>query len=146
MPDQTQAILIESDIKRLVERFYTRVREDELLGPIFNAKIPEEHWPQHLGHIQDFWSSVFLKTGRFKGNPLATHARLPGLTPAHFTRWLALFEDTAETVLEPRAASQFAEMANRIGRSLQMGIAVQHHTSGQEDSPFAHMGVQPPLK
>lgn len=135
--------MTEDDIKRLVESFYRRVREDELLGPIFNAKIPEENWPQHLIHIQGFWSSVFLKTGRFEGNPLAKHARLSGLTPAHFARWLELFKDTAETVLEPSAASQFTVMANRIGASLQMGIAVQHQKTGQFDSPFADMGLKP---
>ena len=142
MTDKSPAELTEDDIRRLVEHFYARVRRDELLGPVFNAKIPEGHWPQHLSHIQDFWSSVFLKSGRFNGNPLAKHILLSGLTPAHFTHWLELFQDTAETVLDPTSAIQFAAMANRIGKSLQLGIAVHHERSGESDGPFAQMGVR----
>jgi hypothetical protein len=33
-------------------------------------------------------------TGRYPGNPMAAHLPL-GLGPAHFARWLALFEATA---------------------------------------------------
>jgi len=52
----------EADIKRLVHVFYGDVRKDAMLAPIFATKIPEDHWPAHMAHICDFWSSVFLQT------------------------------------------------------------------------------------
>ena len=36
----------DEDLQRLVDRFYARVREDELIGPIFNSAIGD--WPEHL--------------------------------------------------------------------------------------------------
>jgi hypothetical protein len=32
---------------------------------------------QHLATLVDFWSSVGLKTGRYRGNPQAAHRPLP---------------------------------------------------------------------
>ena len=52
-------------INRLVRGFYARVREDALIGPIFNSRITE--WEPHLQRMCDFWSSVALLTGRYHG-------------------------------------------------------------------------------
>lgn len=140
--DEIKKAVTEEDIGRLVQSFYARVRKDDLLGPIFKSKISDDHWPKHMDHIQDFWSSVFLKTGRYTGNPLLKHAQLSGLTPEHFIHWLALFKDTAEKSLEPNISIEFITMANRIGLSLQMGLAFQHAQSGQADSPFKSFGIE----
>ncbi|MDG2520694.1 group III truncated hemoglobin [Caulobacter segnis] len=59
----------EDQLPALMERLYARAREDEALGPVFSGAI--EDWPHHLGVPADFWSSVMLTTGRFKGNPMA---------------------------------------------------------------------------
>ncbi len=44
MMKETKGILSLDDIKRLVDTFYEKVREDELIGPIFNEKILDR-WP-----------------------------------------------------------------------------------------------------
>lgn len=113
----------EAMIRELVHAFYARVRRDPALGPIFDGEIGDG-WDAHLAKLCDFWSSVMLMTGRFKGQPMAVHARLPDIGPAHFERWLALFAETAEAVCPPAAAALFAEKAQMIARSLQLGIAV----------------------
>jgi hemoglobin len=41
-------------ISRLVRGFYARVRTDELLGPVFAARIA--NWEPHLQRMCDFWS------------------------------------------------------------------------------------------
>src|SRR5687767_2738790 len=69
-------------IEMLVHAFYGRVREHEILGPIFNARIDD--WPEHLAKLCDFWSSVTLMTGRFKGSPMAAHSRAPEIEMDHF--------------------------------------------------------------
>ena len=67
----------EDGIRRLVDEFYARVRADTELAPIFNRAIPGD-WGLHLATMRDFWSSVMLTTGRYKGNPVAVHLRSGG--------------------------------------------------------------------
>jgi hemoglobin len=108
-------------IARLVDRFYERVREDALLGPVFAARVAD--WTAHLDRMRSFWSSVALMTGSYHGQPMRLHAPLP-IDAAHFDRWLALFETTAHEVCPPEAAQHFLERARRIAESLELGIAI----------------------
>ena len=68
----------EEDIRRFVARFYEAVREDTELGPIFEARIGSA-WDAHLERMVDFWSTVLLASGRYRGNPLETHRTIAGL-------------------------------------------------------------------
>jgi len=107
-------------IERLVRRFYEKVREDALLGPVFAARIRD--WEPHLQRMCAFWSSVALMSGRYHGNPMTKHLPLP-VDAAHFDRWLALFEETARDVCPPNAEAHFVERARRIAESIELGIA-----------------------
>jgi hemoglobin len=109
-------------IQSLVHTFYARVRQDPLIGPIFNAAVAD--WDHHLDKLCGFWSSVMLMTGRYKGTPMKVHAELPNLSRHHFECWLGLFRQTAlDTCPEP-AALAFIDRAERIAESLQLGIAL----------------------
>lgn len=112
--------ITEVEIQELVRRFYAKVRQDPMIGPVFEAKV--EDWDHHLSKLADFWSSVMLTTGRYKGNPMLAHLRLKTVTPAHFDRWLALFAETAAEIFPPDAAREFIARAENIGRSLQLGM------------------------
>lgn len=112
----------EAMIETLVHRFYARVRQDELLGPVFEQHISD--WGPHLQRMCAFWSSVALMTARYHGNPMAKHSPL-AVDAEHFDRWLALFEDTAREVCPSAAADHFVERAQRIAQSLELGIAIQ---------------------
>lgn len=114
--------ITEAMIKVLVHTFYARVRSDPLLGPIFNRAI--EDWDAHLDKLCAFWSSVTLMTGRYKGAPMKVHADLPEIAPAHFERWLALFQAAAIRTCPAEAAQLFVNCANRIAQSLQLGVAL----------------------
>ncbi len=70
--------------------FYARIRQDEVLGPIFNGLITD--WDQHLAKLVDFWSAILRRTARFSGAPMPKHAALPGLSLELFERWLGLFQ------------------------------------------------------
>jgi len=121
--------ITEPMIRTLVETFYGRVRQDPQLAPIFNREV--EDWDAHLAKLADFWSSVMLMTGRFKGRPMAAHAAVGDITPEHFGHWLALFAATAGEVCPPAAAALFAERARMIGRSLEMGLAISRAPAPQ---------------
>jgi hemoglobin len=81
------------DIVLFVDSFYSKVNQDELIGPIFDAVITD--WNPHLAKMYDFWNAVLFGVAGFKGNPFAMHAPLP-LQKVHFERWLLLFEQTID--------------------------------------------------
>jgi hemoglobin len=111
----------EGMIRDLVHRFYARVREDAELGPIF-ARVIGQDWDAHLAKMCDFWSSVMLMTGRYKGTPMIAHMRLKMVQPRHFERWLALFGQTAAEECPHDIALLFTGRAENIARSLQAGM------------------------
>src|SRR5215212_1425975 len=120
-----QGMVTEDDIASLVEAFYAKVHRDPQLGPIFAGAIGDDGWADHLATLRDFWSSVMLTSGRYKGAPLAVHMRLSGLTPGLFDRWLALFGETCDELFEPRRAGAFRAKAARIAQSLLLGLSRQ---------------------
>ena len=115
------ASIDEAGLARLVDAFYARVRADAELGPIFNRAIDD--WPEHLGKLTAFWSSVMLTSGRYKGQPVAAHLKhRDSITPELFARWLALWGQTARELMAPEAAAALEEKAGRIAESLQLAL------------------------
>ncbi len=124
----------EQMIQQLVHGFYAGIRKDPALGPIFNRVIGD-NWDVHLARMCDFWSSVMLMTGRFKGTPMVAHARIPEIRPTHFARWLHLFKVAAEDLCPPDAAKLFVAKSEIIAQSLQLGIAVSRGEATATVSP-----------
>jgi hemoglobin len=110
-----------SDIARLVDRFYERVGVDPEIGPVFNAAVHD--WDAHKRLLTSFWSSIALRAGTYRGNPMAAHQALP-INAGHFTRWLALWRETCAQELDPEHAAQMIGYAERIGRSLAYGLGI----------------------
>lgn len=125
----------ETMIESLVRRFYAKVREDAVLGPIFDAKIHD--WEPHLERMCAFWSSVALMTGRYHGSPMTKHMPLP-IDAAHFDRWLALFEEATREICPPEAEVHFVERARRIAESLELGVAGRHGILLRNGERFRH--------
>ena len=133
LPDQVRSARLELSpghpvgvteemVSRLVRAFYGKARQDPLLGPVFEAEVAD--WDAHFARLDDFWSSVALMSGRYHGTPMQAHAKLDGVGPEHFARWLELFAETARAVCPPPAAALFTDRAQRIARSLQLGMAI----------------------
>jgi hemoglobin len=112
----------EPSITLLIDHFYTAVRGDAVLGPVFEAAIGEDEWPEHLETMRRFWSSVMLTSGRYSGNPVAVHRAVRGLERPMFARWLALFEATVRDLFAPEPAAEFITKAHRIATSLQLAL------------------------
>ena len=113
-------VISEDSIKNLVDTFYRKVRMDEQLGPIFNRAISD--WGPHLATMYRFWSSVMLSSGHYKGNPVAKHLVIPGLTPELFTRWLAVFDATCRELFDEDVRAAFRGKAARIAESLKLAL------------------------
>ncbi len=107
----------EAMIRYLVIAFYARVSIDPLLSPVFDRALGDD-WGPHLDRMCDFWSSVLLMTGRFKGTPIQTHENIPDLRQDHFERWQHLFRRTASEICPAPAAAQFIQKADTIGAAL----------------------------
>ncbi len=108
-------------IRRIVVAFYARIRLDPVLGRIFDQAIRD--WPAHLERMCDFWSSVLLITGAYKGGVLEAHAGMAALEPRHFARWLELFDRTAAELGSATQASLFSARALKIARRIEAGFA-----------------------
>lgn len=112
------APLNEESIATLVDTFYDRVREDDLIGPVFNRVVAD--WPEHLAKLKDFWSAVMLGTGRFKGNPMMAHLPIPEMDKDHLVRWLTLWQQTTFEIFEPEVGEVFLGKAIMVGERFVM--------------------------
>ena len=111
----------EAQLARLVDAFYARVRADDMLGPLFNSAVDD--WSEHLEKLAGFWSSVMLTSGRYKGNPVAAHAKhADAIRPEMFDRWLMLWSETAGEILPPADAELIRLKAERIAESLKLAL------------------------
>jgi hemoglobin len=122
-----EAVGVDADyISSFVERFYGKIRQDALLGPIFNEQIAD--WDIHLGRMKQFWRSVLHASGEFAGNPMLKHIAIPGLEEQHFAHWLSLFYATLrEEQPTDEATALVAERARMIADSLLTGVATHRH-------------------
>lgn len=119
-----------ADIRRLIDAFYAEVRRDELLGPVFAARIPAGHWPTHLDTMTHFWTAALLgQAAGYRGNPGAKHLNLP-IEPAHFTRWLHLFGQTVDALFAGDNAVEIKVRARKMGELFQAKIAMTRANSG----------------
>jgi hemoglobin len=114
-------IVTEDGIRRLVDAFYAKVRIDPDLGPVFARAIPGD-WQPHLNTMYAFWSSVMLSSGRYRGNPVAKHLAVEGITMELFERWLALFNETCGELFDDRLRAEFGAKAAQIAESLKLAL------------------------
>jgi len=104
----------EEDITNLVNQFYTKVRNDDLLAPVFNSII-KDNWERHLQTMCNFWSTILLYSKKYANDPMAKHLPMP-LEKNHFDNWLTLFEETIDELFSGNTASIAKMRANNIAR------------------------------
>ncbi len=117
--DPVHPAITEELISELVESFYAKAQKDERLGPLFNDRIDGD-WPMHLDKMKKFWSSVLLKSGKYKGKPVPVHMAISEIESDDFRLWLEMFRTTAEDVLGVEPAAPAILAAERIAQSLWM--------------------------
>ena len=122
-----------ADLVQLVDRFYERVRADDVLGPIFDD-VAHTDWDRHLPKMYDFWEAVLFSAPVFGGNPLAVHRELATRTPLgtpEFARWLALFHQSVDTLFRGPRADDAKVRASRIA------AVMRHHILADRESAAA---------
>lgn len=105
-----------SDIIRLVDRFYEKIKTDQIIGFLFNDVVQID-WQKHLPKMYDFWDNVLFFTGKFDGNPMQKHKDLYSkspLTSAHFMHWNEVFKQTVDELFEGEKAEEIKKRAKNI--------------------------------
>lgn len=102
-------------LERLVESFYTRAQQDEVLGPVFARHVHD--WPSHFQTVADFWSNHTGGPPRYRGG-MGKHLRL-GLRSEHFSRWLTLWEANAREQVGAELAGELAAIGRHVATNLQ---------------------------
>lgn len=100
------------DIKLLVDNFYDKIREDDLLKDIFNNVI-QDRWPVHLEKMYHFWQTILLNEHTYFGSPFVPHAELP-VEKSHFDRWMKLFIETVDEYFIGEKAERAKWQADRM--------------------------------
>jgi hemoglobin len=107
-----------SEVAELVRRFYADVAQDDLLGPLFND-VAQVDWADHLPKLTAFWCRALFGMPGYAGNPfrahLDVHEQSP-FAPAHFHRWLDLFEETVDLGWTGPNAEKVKALANNVAR------------------------------
>lgn len=103
-----------SDVETLVNTFYGKVREDELIGPIFNNKI-DGNWEPHLHKMYGFWENILFGNNAYSGRPFPPHAQL-NIDVHHFERWLTLFHQTVDELFKGDLAEEAKNRSTLIAR------------------------------
>ncbi|MBN8247001.1 MAG: group III truncated hemoglobin [Verrucomicrobia bacterium] len=102
-------------LQNLLRHFYADIRQDAVLGPIFNAHIHD--WPAHLEKIGSFWARQLGAASNYPGGFAAAHLPL-GIQPEHFVRWLGLWERNCCQHLNPESAAWMTARASDIAAHL----------------------------
>ena len=110
----------DEDLLALLTDFYDTVERDVLLAPYFAHVDMDAHMPR----IVDFWSTLVFDTKRYTGNAFRPHLEMPGLTAAHFARWLEVMERTIDAHGAGPAAERMKELAHRIAVSMQLRLRI----------------------
>jgi len=120
LAEEKDDILSLDDIKLLVNTFYDKVREDTLIGPIFNERI-KDSWPQHLAKMYTFWQTVLLGDHTYYGSPFPPHAQLP-VDHRHFQKWLSLFSATLNELFSGEKAKEALWRADKMAEMFEYKI------------------------
>lgn len=112
------------DIEFLVNKFYDKVKQDELIG-FFFVEVASLDFDIHLPAMYDFWENIIFKKGSYKGNPILSHITLHNkkeIQSFHFKRWLALWEETLTQYFSGENANEALQRAKQIATLIQLKL------------------------
>lgn len=112
------------EVEELVRSFYTVVREDSLLGPVFNLMIRnDEIWEHHFGKLIDFWEVNLLKQGNYEGAMIELHIWVDMQTgyklgQEHLDKWLSIWHQNLNDRFFGTAAELAHKRADAMGKRI----------------------------
>lgn len=110
------------DIELLVNKFYDKVIEDDLIG-FFFTDVAKIELNKHLPKMYNFWESILLGNPVYEGAPMVKHFPINdvvAMEEKHFSRWLQVWEETIYENFEG------ANSETAVTRSLNIA-RIMHH-------------------
>ncbi len=135
-----------ADIDSLVEHFYSRALQDELIG-FFFTDVARIDLPQHLPKISRFWQNQLLgsfpdyRARTFEAH-LDIHQRAAFQT-AHFNRWLQLWLQSVDELFAGPRAEAAKQRARAIATSLEQGLNRREPEAGFSPAEAGKVGQWP---
>jgi hemoglobin len=105
-----------TDIILLIDRFYEKIKLNDLLRPIF-IDIAHINFEHHMPILYDFWCTLLIGEMSYSRNAMEVHLRLnqkAALTKIHFDEWLRLFNEAVHENYEGAKAEEAAYRAKSI--------------------------------
>ena len=105
-----------------MRNFYSTLRVDPVLGPIFTAHVAD--WSAHHARLTEFWT---LQTGgpgsAYDGRLIAAHGPLD-LRVDHFERWLTQWRQSCALHFPGPEGVELTALAERLGARMRASLAV----------------------
>jgi hemoglobin len=116
-------------IRRLVEAFYVKARQDASLGPVFNALV--EDWDAHIEKVSAFWLYATRLDRSYDARDfMPAHIRHPQVQASLLPQWLLLFRQTAREICSEEVANILIDIAERMATSIEISLARRIPPSG----------------
>lgn len=109
------------DITFLMDAFYTKMLDDEVVGYIF-TEVTQLDLEKHLPSLTNFWENMLLTQNEYKKNVMDIHIQLNAkekLLPLHFSRWLELLTETVKSNFKGDKAERMLNSARNIADLMQ---------------------------
>lgn len=105
-----------ADIILLVDHFYSKVQDNQTIGPIF-TQVANVDWSHHLPKMYDFWESILFGKAIYKRNPMLTHFALNEKAPLkteEFNTWKTIFYEVVDELFAGENAETIKQKAQSI--------------------------------
>ncbi|MGH3969449.1 MAG: group III truncated hemoglobin [Mycobacterium sp.] len=112
------------DVEALLQRFYGRVLDDEVLGEPFTM-VRTKGLDAHIPVMADFWETMLFRAGRYRGKVLDAHRRVHDrttLSGRQFLRWLTIWNDTVDEMYRGPVAEHAKVQAARVAWSMHRAL------------------------
>jgi hemoglobin len=113
------------DIYLLVEMFYERLLNDDVMHHFFEDFTNPDHLEKHLQILVNFWDNILFYSGTYKKNAMQPHIELQSKKPfkkEHFQQWLLHFENTIDDHFVGENAQAAKSRAISIATVMQIKI------------------------
>ena len=121
------------DIEKVLNLFYEKALEDELIGYLFKD-VAKLNLVEPLPIIADFWEMMLFQTVNFQSkygrSPMKKHIELNDKEPLiseHFNRWLNIFFQTIDENFAGEKADLAKYRAKAIANTMFMKVSEGNH-------------------
>jgi hemoglobin len=104
------------DLEKVLNAFYKRAFEDDLISHFFLEVVPLD-LKTHIPVITNFWESVVFNKHSYRKNVMEVHQHIHSLSQIkkeHLDRWVELFTKTIDDFFEGEKATLMKNRAASI--------------------------------